>query len=144
MPLSKYLWSATSLAIDLRTHQRICDTRMKPARKWIMRGFASRIRINLNLHAWLFLSPRCTVHVFWQCFLRINAFSHFVIYNPYVQGTPYVDQGINSTMTRMQHTNITRVQCTKYCTRADRCVSLACHLTKIEEHTRVQHTQVST
>ena len=50
--------------------------------------------------------------------------------NPRVQGTVYVDQGINSTMIRVQHTNIAiaSVQCTKYCTRAASCVSHAFHM----------------
>ena len=86
-----------------------------------------------------------------NAFLCVNAFSHFVIYNPHVQGTTYVDQGYNDSrvaheksdsraacevllacstwsLTRVQHTNITRVQCTKYCTCTDCCVSLVFHM----------------
>ena len=49
-------------------------------------------------------------------FLRVHAFSHFIIYNPRVQGT-YVDQGINSTMTYVHHTRrVTRMQLHHWCT----------------------------
>ena len=60
----------------------------------------------------------CTC-IFDNPFLCVNAFSHFVIYNLHVQGTPYVDQRINSTMTCVQHTRrVTRVQHVKSYSRA--------------------------
>ena len=53
-------------------------------------------------------------------FLCVRDFGHFLIYNPCIQGIhTYVDQEINSTMTRVQHTR--RVTCVQH-TKSDSCV----------------------
>ena len=83
---------------------------------WFCKPYTYKFKL---ARAIISLSTLYCMCIFDNAFLRVNAFSHFVIYNLHVQGTPYVDQGINSTITRVQHTRrVNRVQQMKSYSRA--------------------------